>query len=286
MPGSDRLAVLTTVFPVVRPFLDDFAGCLTAQSDPGFTLFAVNDGLPADEIRRALEPLDVIVVEAGRTPAENRRLGMRAVLDAGFAKLVFADADDTMRDDRIAASKIGLRSADMVFNDLALDCGRSLLARRFGAGYEFSWRDVLDRNFLGLSNTALRTELLKAQLEFVSADSSVVDWGLFTRLLHAGARLAQVDTQTHYRRHASSFAVLGAESEASVRQAVTVKAHHYAALRELDHRFRVRAGFFAALVETETDSKVFRDYAARCLNESPARPLWWEIARFEEGDKR
>ena len=218
MPDSDgaRLAVSTTVYPQAAPYLDELAASLRDSRTRAHRVYMVNDGLDAMELRERFRGLDLVLVPGGGTPANNRARGFEALIEDDVKRVVFADADDTFSPDRIEESAKALAHHAVVFNEIRMDDGVGLLAGRIPAGSRVGWRDILDLNFLGLSNTAVRLDALRPHVERVGHDADVVDWPLFTRILHAGVMAFRLPvSETHYRRHPGSFAVLEATSARS-----------------------------------------------------------------------
>ena len=112
------------------------------------------------------------------------------------------------------------------------------LRRRFFDRADVPWTvtapdSVLRRNFLGLSNTALRVNRLPAAALQVPADILAVDWWLYTTLLAAGRSGARTTAPVaYYRLHDDN--VLGPGAPATpdaLRRCYTIMRRHYRAFR-------------------------------------------------------
>lgn len=273
------LAVLTTVYPGVEPYLVELADSLRAQDDPSFVLYVVNDALDEDMLVEAFAPLTPTFVAPGTSPAENRRAGIEALIADGVRQVVFLDADDTMAADRVGACRRALERRRLVFNELVVPPDGPMIGGRYTNGAVVTWRDLLDFNVLGMSNTAAHLAAVAPHVEHIGEDPNVVDWGLFTRMLHQGDEAEFLaDVHTYYRRHEGSFALLSAEPEV-VARAIEVKARHYDTLAALDPELARRAEVFGALRRrVQQDDAELERYVARCRRALPTQPLWWEVA--------
>lgn len=220
----------TVCYPKALPYLDDFLNSLTAQTDQDFDVFVVNDSCgPLEERFRRYRALRICEFPATGSLAQIRQLGFEEVLVRGYGKIVFGDCDDRFSPDRVAVVKGLLQDWDVVVNDVSLFGERQVtdyFSGRLKDGAVIRLEDILTKNFMGLSNTAIRAEWLRG---VVLADTPVVDWYLFSRLLAKGAKAVFCGRAlTDYRQHAGNMAVFSGNEE----RRNEVKRRHYQTLEK------------------------------------------------------
>lgn len=281
------LAVLTTVYPAVEPWLADFTASLARQDDGDFTLYVLNDGLAGAERHFAALDDRVRVVPLAGTISAIRRQGLERIAADGHELVVFADSDDHFSRERIAVVRAGLARHDVVANELVpfgagVVDSAPLLRPLLTDGAAIGWRDLLDHNPLGLSNTAARVAAVLPHAARVAGHIEAFDWALFTRALHAGASAVFSDRAiTHYRRHGASIGMIAERTPAALAHAVEVKALHYRELASLGPAFAERARTFSALEQGFAADRANLDrYATAIAALPPARGLWWSAARL------
>lgn len=278
------LAVLTTIYPDAVPYLADFVASLAAQSDGAFTLYVANHDEVADAGRyfTALGTR-VCLFPAHGTIAQVRQQTLRRIAADGHDQVVFADSDDRFSPGRVAAMRAELRDHEVVCNELVpfgerITSATGLLRPLLNPGTTITWRDVLDHNVLGLSNTAARVAVVQRHAEHIAPGISAFDWALFTRALFCGASATFSDRAiTHYRQHGHNLGLTCERDAKALARAVAIKASHYTDLATLDPAFASRAQAFTRLTN---DANAFSRYAASIAAQPPAPGLWWSAARF------
>lgn len=277
------LAVLTTIYPAAVPYLADFAASLAAQSDGAFTLYVANDGVADAGRYFTAVGAHVRLLPVHGTIAQIRQQTLRLIAADGHDQVVFADSDDRFSPGRIAVMRTALRDHEVVCNEL-VPFGRGitgelpLLRPLIKPGATIAWRDVLDHNLLGLSNTAAQVAVLLRHSDHVASDIQAFDWALFARALFHGARAVFTDQAvTFYRQHDHQLGLRSQCDPASLRRAVQIKARHYQDLTTLAPEFAQRAAFFAHLRD---DEAAFAHYSSIIATQPSASGLWWSAARF------
>jgi hypothetical protein len=284
----DRLVMYTTVYPGAEPFLPAWVASLRGQTDRDFDLCIGVDGLPIETLERALGSLRrvaIVPAPAGSRPAQVRGAAIATLLDR-YDGVIFVDVDDELLPSRVAAARHLLRTWDVSGCRLRImdQAGRDL-DRIFGpvdgedpCGYLARW------NAFGLSNTAYRTETLRACLP-VPEDCVLFDWLLASRAWLMGASLGfDLEPRMRYRQYPGNTAdVLGPSTPAGVRLATDLVRTHYShLLRGITDGAgpRQKALLIAqAAVEQfarwSSESEVALERYVTQLNALPRRYLWW-----------
>jgi len=288
---ADRLALYTTAYPAVLPFLAQWYASVRVQTDRDFDIWIGVDALSREEVLAALgagedDPaIATVLAPPGSSPARVRAHAIDRMVDA-YDAIVFTDSDDLLHPGRVAAARAALEHYDVAACALRMvDAEARDLGMDFGPAEGEDAVEMLPRNnVFGLSNTAYRTEILRRCLP-IPAENPLVDWLLATRAHGLGARMAFDATPLmSYRQHGENIArVLPPFSLAEVDAASRHVLRHYESLLDgpprlrdaqrerIDAESRRVREFHLALAE----SAERRQRYIEALNALPPRCVWW-----------
>lgn len=205
------VTVCTSIYEAARPFLPDYLDGLrhvgAALGHP-VDLVLANDGFRGAAEAFAGAGGAVRIVEArGSRIAGVRCKMIEAAAASNSETILFCDLDDVILPGAARHLAI-LESADISFGDLRLvDATRNPLSASFLQGAKIpdciSGPDALvEHNFLGFSNTAMRREAIAPAAVKIPDDQETADWWFFTTLLEAGATAARCpEPVAEYRLH-------------------------------------------------------------------------------------
>lgn len=287
---ADRIALYTTVYPAATRWLAEWWRSVDAQTDRAFDLWIGVDAMRRDEVAAAMgaEPrAEWVFAERGDSPAAIRARAMARMVEC-YDAVVFADCDDILHPERVAASRAALRCADVtacalrIINEEARDLGLV-----FGPPPEDDPVELLPWwNVFGLSNSVYRSEVLRRCLP-APAECTAVDWLLATRALASGATLAWEPTPLmQYRQyHANVARVLPPFSEDDVLAATRRVLVHYDCALESAGGHPLPGGLREALTGARERARRFhsalvvsperRERYVANLNALPPRYVWW-----------
>ncbi len=283
------LALYTTVYPGVEKFLPDWWRSVREQTDSGFDLWIGVDGLEIEAVMEAMgdDPRATWVSgAAGETPAQIRHEALARIVDICDA-VVLVDSDDVLHPSRVAAARTAIRTSDIAGCALRLIDERGEdLGMTFGLPPHLDPASTLPRNnVFGLSNTAVRSEMLRRCLP-IPAGAVLVDWLLVTRGWLLGATMA-FDPMVHmdYRQHGANTARLRSPySPAQVAQDTHLVRQHFRMVQSslptgsmsvrIDTVAQVAADIdaFHRLIVSRPERL---ERYVRALNELEIAPLWW-----------
>lgn len=222
-----KIAICAALYEAGRPFLAEFAEALRAAAAGHDVVFvAAVDGLhdPEQSLAGLAGHVDIVTVDvpAGHTPAGVRRAMLTAGQASGADVLVFIDMDDLIAPDALDMHLGALRAADFSYGDMDLiDGAGHSLGRRFfdNAGVPDQVENVAvicDRNFLGFSNTAVRTGRMAPVALTVPEDVVAADWWFYTMLLLGGLHGKKTTAPVgSYRIHDANILGAGAPRTAT-----------------------------------------------------------------------
>jgi hypothetical protein len=228
------LALYTTVYPAVEPYLADWYASVLRQTDRDFRLWVALDGLDAAAATAAMgQSVDAEWVRgrAGDTIASIRQRALEELVRRHEA-VVLVDSDDVLHPSRVATARAMLASCDVAGCALRIvDKGGASSGQTFALPGGVAAADVFpSANVFGLSNSAARTAVLRRCLP-IPRDAELVDWFLWTRAWLFGFRFAFEDrVEMDYRQYGANIArVLGPFSDRQVAED-TVRVQRHLAL--------------------------------------------------------
>ncbi|HET7601970.1 MAG TPA: hypothetical protein VFK36_03070 [Gemmatimonadales bacterium] len=285
---AERLALYTTMYPGVEPYLRDWYTSVRAQTESGFELCVGLDGLSPADVTRAVGLEFQARWIPGARPTTPARLRSDAItqLVRDYDAVIFVDSDDVLLPARVAAARQQLARADVTGCALEImDHAGQPVGAQFCPPSGIASATLLPRwNVFGLSNTAYRSATLDACLP-VPDDCVLVDWLLATRAWSNGARL-EFDATPHmrYRQYDANLApVLQPFSGHQVLIATSRVLEHYRCMLDVEWELgrHERAALEAERRRVSTfDAAVRRDKSrldayVTALNRLPAMHVWW-----------
>ena len=245
---SNRLALYTTVYPGIEPYIATWYESVVEQTDRDFDLWIGLDSIVPERVSEMLGievPDDINYLEPGSgTPAQIRGRSLEQIIDI-YDAVIFVDSDDLLAPTRVEAARKQLEECDvtacalLIIDEAGVDLG-ILFGDMGGEQLE----TILPRyNIFGLSNTAYRCDVLRECLP-LGRDCELFDWSLVTRAWDHGARLNfEREPQMSYRQYESNIAkVLSPFFAEDIVAASKRVASHYRCLLESDRPVNRRSG--------------------------------------------
>jgi len=235
-----RIAICTAAYPQpelrVRQFAQAAARALAAMPDAAILVVAeAGYSRPnLGDLQACGARLQYVETDAGSAAALRGRM-FAAARRLPAESLMFVDYDDMIMADALPRVCDALSSEPIAYGDLlvANENGHSSSTLAFGPKDLPSRIDraeaLFDSNCLGLSNTAIRRDILLEEDEQVPAGLVAIEWWLFTRLLQRGhAAIAVNGPVAAYRQYAGN--TLGAQDNltlAGLRSRLAAMQAHY-----------------------------------------------------------
>lgn len=203
---NEKVAFLTTIFPMKIEYIYDFFDSLQMQTYKDFDIIVVNDAYEKfGEIQKKYKDLNITGLPYSNTPAKNREYGINYCIENDYDILIFGDSDDYFKNNRVEKSIELLKDNDIVVNDLSLFDENSIyedkyISNRIENNSIVKYEYILDKNIFGLSNTAVNLKIL-SKLE-IDKDIVAVDWFLYKKLLkEKNKAIFTNETITYYRQY-------------------------------------------------------------------------------------
>lgn len=278
-------AILTTVFPAVEKYLPTFLNSINQQTNQYFDLIVVNDGIAdLNSIVNSLPKERYFVLQPGKTFVENRLIAINFTQKNQYQHIIFADADDLLSDNRVETIQSLLKVHPIVANDVDLmnEDGALFLENYFSQSIkseiDYDFQFLENKNFVGLGNTAIRTNILPTTIEMPST-LKMPDWYFFYTLMRRNElRVFFTNkTKTLYRQHADNLIGLKEITTQRIELGLQVKINHY---QNLVNEF---PDLISTLKEIEYTNNYFHsskthqeNYINKVKTLNLDFPLWWE----------
>ena len=173
-----------------------------------------------------------------------------------------------------------LQNNDIVINDLWItDTKGKILTESYWKNRKIlkcpiAYNSIKDYNFIGLGNTAIRTEVLKNMPNF-DATLKVVDWFLFSVLLYKNNLKVFFTSKTHifYRQHHENLIGRKEITLPKIKSICAVKSKHYTMLAKEIPEVSKKASRYDSFIKNNNFSDI--TYLNNYITQTPT-PFWWE----------
>lgn len=239
------IAFGTVVYPSALQYLDDFIESLNNQTFRKFDLIVINDNVDRMILDNYLSAYNEnkIIIDCNdkRSPADLRIDLIKEAKKEGYDILIIGDIDDIFDENRVKEiySYYNHNNQFVFYYNNLLLFDKSPALKEFPA-VTTNINQILECNYLGLSNTSLNLSLLS--MDFIDSlygcTSFVFDWFLYSRILTNKGSGAYIDTAiTFYRIHDENFA--GVSRGKQLEKEFEIKKKHYELMEEYDPIFTV-----------------------------------------------
>ena len=284
-----EICVLGVTYPGLEPFIDDYLVSLANQTVSDFIILIANDGF--EEIQHYLKQHSLesraSVIEMNGSPTLIRRELLIHAQEMHPNYFIFTDCDDVLNTNRVEESISLLESYDVVVNDLCV-CDENLkitfpnyLSKRIDDGQILSLIDLLDSNFMGLTNTACRKKVLQVCSSITNSSIVAFDWLFWSMaLLSDYSAVFTNKTSTKYRVYNCNTAGLPQKlDQNSIDFGLSVKQLHYETLSSIfcsNEAFRNRLFQIEHMIKYNNKKSIY-EKMIQSMNEH--YPFWWENIR-------
>lgn len=277
-----KTAFCSVVFPNNEKYFSDFLDSLELQTDKDFTLLLFNDGVQNINNYFKERSLKKEVINVSGSIAGIRTFMLDYIKQSDFQMIVFGDTDDFFSHTRVAVSKKLLKDYDVVGTDLNIvsSDGKIIQHNYWGnreeVKREISLLSILEYNFLGLGNTAIRREILPENCVFPEG-LKVIDWYLFSIILFNKASVFFTSEATvSYRQHNQNIVGRKQITLDKFKQGFEVKLNHYCLLANVNDVLKNKYKYYNSKKELVKQLALFT-FELKINN-----PFWWEEINIDK----
>lgn len=274
---KSNIAFFTVVFPANINYLHDFFNTLKNQTIKNFDIIIVNDGIDSfNEFLIAYAEFNIVELKYSDTPSKNREFGINYIINNKYEIIIFGDSDDYFETNRVEVCIDKLNNYDIVVNDITLFDNSNLFEKKYFSNRlennsEIELNFIREKNIFGLSNTAIKINLLK---NISIPDNLIaVDWYLFSiLLLYKYKAVFTNETISYYRQYENNIVGIKKPSKESILQGLSTKIKHYESLLDNDTVYNNMYKEMMTLKTKIQNEQYLELFKKHKIN----NPLWWE----------
>jgi hypothetical protein len=242
-----KVAFGTVVYKEAFDYYIDFIDSINNQTYRDFDTIILNDNLDTYELHKLSNSLrDEMILWNGKDnskPFELRVELIRRAKQENYDLLILGDFDDKFSTDRVSKIVCELEEAfSFYYNDIYYFNKENKFFNQIPK-HTLSISNILESNYLGLSNTALDLRKIDFKLidELEECACSIFDWCMYSTILNHGLTGKRVeDCKTYYRIHSSNIAGINKCDHDSIHREINIKLEHYSILKDKNPEFTIR----------------------------------------------
>lgn len=271
-----RVTFGMVIYNEASEYLLDAIDSINKQLFDGFDVMLVNDNCQEElilQIQSKLKKKYQIVKGIYSQPSDLRIQLILEAKNRGVDLLVIGDCDDLFSNNRIQEVVEQYEEKYTFFYNELKDFKSNAIMGKLPITVD-SFLNILDYNFLGMSNTALNLKLLTN--EFIESlkefRGNIFDWYLFSRILcDRGKGKIIKDTYTFYRIYSENLVGIPDLEEKNAINELNVKLTHYAIMSKFDNSYELKLRKYSKIKEGIETGKGLPEL--NCNN------FWWSILR-------
>lgn len=276
-----KLALVTYIYPKAIAFLDDFLKTINEQDYSDFDLLIFNDGVtnPHTYFSNLEKNYKIINIEDASISGI-RYQSFTLLKNMKYDYFVFHDIDDLMTPNRIGCLRIKLANHNIVCNDITIKSNgqiqeENIWSGRLSDNFEFDSDFLIEKNILGLGNSAIRRKVLE-QTFFTDRSVIATDWFVFYQWLYFNDINALFTDQcaTIYNQHDDNVAgITNRITYDKLKSGISVKKGHYRSLCQINPKLG------SELERTLCLEKELYKYSDINI-QLDKFPFWWEETKM------
>lgn len=180
--------LFSVVYPKSKIFFKDFIESVNSQSSRDFLLVLCLNGTKLNKGEKELINVNHVLFKTNMKWQKARIFVLKKIFKLKPKFIIFADSDDIMTKDRVKISlkKIKLYKSDFLTNNILL-FGKNYKNKKkffsFKNDFKIKLKDIDHKNFVGCSNTIVKTKALKKVLNHINTSLVAFDWCMAKLLL-------------------------------------------------------------------------------------------------------
>lgn len=271
-----RVAIGTVIYQQAWKWRDSFMKSITSQTFSNFELLVINDNVKCSELAYFNDYCDEIQVnivngDDGATISENRIRMLKEAKKRKYDLLILADFDDTFMNNRVSQTiETYDKNVCLYYNNLCIEGTQKIMFLDLNESI-IGIDELLEKNFLGLSNTAINLNLIREEFldSLENIETNIFDWYFFSRILMEGnTGILVPNTYTLYRIQENNLAGVMRDDLASLQREISIKLYHYSILKKYDTIYHKL--FNAYLELSNVEEKHLYNYLSHQNN-----GMWW-----------
>ena len=277
-----KTVIYTTFYPSIMKYFNDFIDSINSQTLKNFKLFICLNGCKLSDKKINKIKVEFELFYVNDTWQKARLRAIKKILKKDFQILYFADGDDKFDRKRLQKTINFFNNYDFVVNELII-FGKKIkknfkLLRSLKNKKKIRLKDIKDKNFVGCSNTAVKTASLKKIIRKMNPKLIAFDWCMATLLLMNRNRgIFTNETFTYYRQYNNNTSGVSDFSKKSIINDFNTKINHYKYFNslKLDNKKKI-------LILKEKLEKIKKDkyyFKTFLRDKKNIKNFWWAHVR-------
>ena len=235
---NNNNCVVTYLYPESKKSIKKFIDCLEKQNFKKFDVLFFCDNFNLSNLNFKIN-LKYKSYNLSGTIPQIRQKSIKKLRFLNYKKIFFCDSDDLFKPNRIKILNKLLEKNKIVFNDI--DCinkqkivKKNFFSYFFNNNQKINYKNLYHQNFLGFSNTAFKSEILKKiKLPNLSKKIIIYDWYFWSKMLKKNKACFTNKTKTYYKTISSSYTCLPIKlTKKYLINSIFVKYNFYRSMRD------------------------------------------------------
>lgn len=281
-------AIVTYIYPSAEKYLSYFLNSYIRNTKK-IELIIFNDGVDNELIIKKIKSYETInfkIVKLNSdSPAKIREKSFKYLIENYYEKVIFADIDDTFSKKRIEKSLEYLDKYDFVYNNIILIDdnlnefqNKYFFKNKYIPDITYDFKQILYKNYLGLSNTAVNVSLLK-NIE-IPKNIIAVDWYLYSKILLKNKKGKYLeDVYTNYRQYEYNTVVSNKNYDYNtLKRQIDIVYNHYKELAKKINDGEVN-NIYNEIDNIKDDELKIKELL-NVIHSTNEKLLWWEWIKY------
>ncbi len=280
----DNNYLVTWCYPGCEKFLRNFINSINLQVFKKFKIIFICDKFIIQ--KKNLDKIKVVydIFNLTGSIVNIRYKTLKKLINIKAKKICFADIDDEMDKNRTKYIFKNLEKNKIVFSDLNLNyvnkkkIKKNYFSNFFKNNEKINYKNIIQSNFLGFSNTGLQLSVLKKNIDKISTKKKIIvfDWYFWSILLQNNKAKFINETCTNYNIFSSSKNKIPAEIDPlSILYTLKIKQNFYSLMCNFNKNYKKKYLIYKQM------NKKFKNKKYIELNKKKLilKPnFWWDIS--------
>lgn len=231
----NKTCVVTFFYPGIENKINNFFASLKNQSDQKFDLIIILNNKKKFNIPN--NKFNIIFFKMNKSIVLSRFEMIKKLKKLSYSSIIFQDADDLMKFNRVEACKKILKKHDIVVNDLDIfgkKYIKNYLSKRIKNNKIITFKDIIQYNFLGMSNTSVKKKCLDKIKIPINKKIKIFDWYFWSIILFNYKGVFTNKTSTKYYVNKKSATCLPTIANKKIyKKILSIKKLHHKTISKL-----------------------------------------------------
>jgi hypothetical protein len=262
----NKTCVVTFVYPGITNKFKRFIYSLNNQTNQNFDVIIFLNNLI--KLTISSKKLKVKLIKLNSGIIKSRFEMIKHLKKTNYKYIIFQDADDTMSPNRIEITNNELKKNNVVVNDLDVIFSRNKIKNYFSKRIKnktiLSAKDILNYNFMGMSNTAIRKKCLDEISIPKRFNIEIFDWYFWTVILSKYKAKFINSTSTQYFVRLNSPTCLPTINNFRIR-------------KKINQIIEVHKKTINLLIKNRFIKNINNGIRSKKINNYKKNNFWWEV---------